>query len=378
MRSAKLETVLEDLSPYLPQPGADGDLKKARVLSLLYPTPDFAGDHEKLEIAMKNVLSALDDEANGPAQMRQQIRSVVASLTASDMPGGGIAVFSDGNKAQYMALSEAPMPYLHLGEAAVALPVLLDAQESRRFWIAVLDVERPVLYHVADGRVQDRTPEDVQTLSQTMKQYHPMADVTWHSSGGVRRSGAPAQFHALGTATEDLRNDEMNRVLRSFAKQVESAVTGPDPVLLAGGPSRLGHFREHFEHRNLIDRDIQAAGDAQDEDELLKRAFEVYDVHAEASRKARLDELDLSAALTSLDELLTAAHEGRLERMLVRRSDSGLLSGDDERLKLQPADEDMLKRSKAVAYAAKHGAELLLVDELDTVSGLMATTRYDS
>ncbi|MEE4209827.1 MAG: hypothetical protein V2I43_11230 [Parvularcula sp.] len=377
MRSAKLETVLDQLSPFLPQPDTDGRLGDAEVLSLLYPTPDFAGHREKFDIAKKNLLSALSDEAFGPAKLRDRVRPLVESLDASDMPGGGIAVFATKDQVQYLPLSERPMPFLHIGKAALALPVLIDAQDSRRFWLAVLDVERPVLYHVADGRISDKTPDGVQTLTETMEQYEPMGDVLWHSSGAVRRSGAPAKFHALGTATEDLRQDESNRVMAAFARKVEDAVTGSDPLFLIGGPSRLGHFREQFSHRNWAGHDIQAAGDAQDEDELFKRAFAAFDEYKVGARKEETEDLDLSNTLTDLDELLNAAVEGRLERVLVRRDDSGILGGTDERLKLQEADETLVHRSLIVAYAVKHGAQIHVLDELDAPSGLTATTRYD-
>jgi hypothetical protein len=215
------------------------------------------------------------------------------------------------------------------------------------------------------------------TLTEQMKQYEPMASVIWHSSSSVRRGGARQQFHALGTATEDLRKDEITRVLLAFGKQVDDKVQGDDPLILAGGPSRLGHFMEHFEHRNLAEEHVQAAGDALDEDELFDRAFAVYD-EARAKRQAsEVSDYDTTNALRGINELRQAAQRGRLDTVLIHPDHLGLLPGDDERLKLpETVDEKFAARSEIVSYAVKHGADLV-VTERDTESGLLGLTRYD-
>lgn len=377
MAQTKLESVLEQVSAFLPDPQADGTLASEKVLSLLYPTPDFEGDHDKFDVVKKNLLSRLDEDSAGPAAMRSKIRGIVESLSRGDLPAGGFAIFTDGEKTEFLELQNSPYPRLALGPAALALPAFADASTSRRFWIAVLDVEQPMLFHVVDGVVKDKTPAEVTTLSETLKQYHPMADVVWHSSSSVRRSGARQQFHALGTATDDLRKDEITRVLNSFGKQVADIVTGNDPLILAGGPSRLGHFRESFSHQNLIDQDIQAAGDALEQDELLDRAFAAISQHHVETDHDTIDRLDTSNALRGADDLVKAAMRGRLDTILLHPDHQGFLSGNDERLRLpEEPDEDFAKRSLAIAYAVKNGADLIVSRE-HTADGPIATTRYD-
>lgn len=377
MRQARFDSPLEKVSPFLPEPKADGTLAENAVLSLLYPTPDFEGDPDKYAIVKKNLLSALDDDSRGPAGMRDKIRSVVESLDQGDLPPGGFAIFSNGDQAEYFELQESPEPRLHLGSAALALPLLADNAVAKRFWVAVLDVEAPRLLHVVDGRIHDETPEEISTLSETMQMYHPMASAIWHSSGSVRRSGAPAKFHALGTATEDLRNDEIVRVLTDFGKKVSGKVTGKDPLILAGGPARIGHFREHFSHRNLLEHDIQAAGEALEEEELLRRCFDVMDQHQSAETEKRVEGFDTSNALTDVSEMKQAAHRGRAEAVLLHPDHRGLLTGDDERVKLpEDADGDFVARSEAVSYAVKNGASLHITRQ-HTQNGPVVVTRYD-
>jgi hypothetical protein len=376
MPQTLLETVLEQLSTYLPDPTEDGSLKDEQVMSLLYPSPDAAGNAEKFDLARKNLLQDLEDEAHGPAAMRERIRSIVTSLDQSDMPAGGFAVFTDGESTGFFALQQRPYPRLRLGGAALALPVLADAHMSARFWLAVLDVEQPRLFHVRDGFVHDKTPSEVQTLTSTMEQYHPMDAVAFHSSGSVKRSGAPAKFHALGTATEDLRKDEITRVLAAFGRQVGDIVSGSDPLILAGGPSRIGHFRESFSHQNLLDHDLQAAGEGLELDGLLHEATAIVDQHLKDGTRTSLEDLDPSGALRGASEIVPASIQGRVDTVLIHPNHCGFLHGDDERLKLvEDPEPRFAERSKAVAYALRNGARLMITRQ-HTGEGPIATTRF--
>ncbi|WP_256617812.1 baeRF3 domain-containing protein [Parvularcula maris] len=376
MKQTLLETVLEQLGTYLPDPTEDGTLEDDRVMSLIYPSPDAAGNAEKFDLVRKNLLQELEDEARGPAGMRDRIRSIVTSLDQSDLPPGGFAVFTNGEDTNYFALQQRPYPRMRLGGAALALPVLADAHLSSRFWLAILDVEQPRLFHVSDGYLHDKTPSEVQTLTSTMEQYHPMDAVVFHSSGSVRRSGAPAKFHALGTATEDLRKDEITRVLAAFGRQVGDIVTGSDPLVLAGGPSRIGHFRESFSHQNLLEHDLKAAGEGLELDGLLKDAADVVEEHLRETSRKTLEDVDPSSALRSAAEIVPAAIQGRVDTVLIHPDHCGFLQGDDERLKLgEDPDPRFAERSKAVAYALRNGARLMITRE-HTGDGPLATTRF--
>jgi hypothetical protein len=371
-----LETVLEQLSAYMPDPSEDGTLKDGKVLSLLYPSPDVAGDADKFDLVRKNLLSELEHEERGPADMRDRVRSIVTSLDQSDLPPGGFAVFTDGENTNYFSLQQRPYPRLSLGGTALALPVLADAHLSVRFWLAVLDVEQPRLYHVSDGFVHDKTPKDVQTLTGTMEQYEPMNAVAFHSSGSVKRSGAPAKFHALGTATEDLRKDEITRVVSAFARQVGDIVTGNDPLVIAGGPSRLGHFRDGFSHQNLLEQDLQTAGEGLELDSLLEEATKLVDAKLQTDSRTSIEDLDPTSALRTAKEILPASIQGRIDTVLIHPDHCGFLHGNDERLKLSDDPEPKFEdRSAAVAYSLRNGARLVVTRQ-HTEEGPLATTRY--
>jgi hypothetical protein len=336
-----------------------------------------AGDADKFDLIRKNLLGELEDESRGPAAMRDRLRSIVTSLDQSDLPPGGFAAFTDGENTNYFALQQRPYPRLSLGGAALALPVLADAHLSSRFWLAVLDVEQPRLFHVCDGYVHDETPSEVQTLSETMEQYHPMDAVAFHSSGSVRRSGAPAKFHALGTATEDLRKDEMTRVLAAFGRQVGDIVQGSDPLVLAGGPSRVGHFRESFSHQNLMDEDLQTAGEGLELDILLQDASRLVEDRLEASSREQVTDIDPTSGLRSAKDILPASVQGRIDTVLIHPDHCGFQHGNDERLQLQSDDPEPLfaDRSAAVTYALRNGARLIVTRE-HTADGPVASTRY--
>ncbi|GGY36070.1 baeRF3 domain-containing protein [Parvularcula lutaonensis] len=377
MKSSKTTELLEKIKGFLPEPDSEGKLAKDRVLSLLYPTPDFDGDHEKFEIVKRNLLSRLEDADAGPEVMRGAIREIVASLGQADLPPGGFAIFTTGEETTFVELSKRPQPRLQLGTSALALPVLADAATSHRFWIAVLDVEQPMLLHVVDGIVKDKTPREVMTLSDALKQCEPMDDIVWHSASSVRRSGAQPIYHALGVAADDLRKDEIRQVLTAFGKQVADIVRGDDPLILAGDPARIGAFKEHFSHRNLLDEGIQAAGEALKQDELLERAFSLMDERQAALDHETVSELDTSNALRGSDELRRAAIEGRIDTILLHPDHAGFLPGDDERLSLpEDADEAFATRSEAVSYTVRHGGRLILTRE-HTADGPIAITRYD-
>ncbi|NNU15591.1 hypothetical protein HK107_04565 [Parvularcula sp. ZS-1/3] len=376
MSQSLREDVIEQLTPFLPDPKPNGELPEARTLSLLFPTPDVDGNQEKWDLIKKNLLSALDNEDLAPKAQREAVSGIVTSLSRSDLPPGGFAVFSDGENTRYFALQRRPEPQLSFDSAPLTAAVLADAQESRRFWLAALDVEDPRLFQVTDGVIEDRTPSEVMTLSEQMKITEPMGAVIWHSSGSVKRSGAPAKFHALGSATEDVKKDDIQNVLTAFGNQIADRVKDQDTLIIAGGPARCGHFRETFSHQSLLDREIHAAGEGLDQDELLSKAYAILSEEAEAGIKDELDNLDLSDPIRGINDIRTASLRGQIETLIISPERLGLTEGEDELMDVSSApNQGLMDRSVAMAYTLKNGGSLILSAEASK-DGAVASKRF--
>lgn len=392
-----LETRLSALAPLMREPAAPGADPAAGkddfgVVSLLYPSPDIAGDSRKWGIAQKNILSRIEEalpsaepEEEGhedtlDARASAKLRAWVEALEPDTLPSGGFALFTDGEELSALGLEVRPMPTLHRGEI-FALPALVDAAQTARYWCVALDAETPKLFHVTGRTWTDETPKDAPSLSGEMRGTHPMATVSFHSSGKPHigsASHASAKFHALGTATADLKRDEIERVFEDFASQVETELKGlSEPVLLVGDPKNCGLFRSHFDHPQTVDEDLHVAGDALELQELAGRAHEAMETYNAGRLKARLGDLDRNTLRADTQELLGAAREGRIDHVYLRADAAGLLTGNDERLKIDAVeDEGAEARSMIVSEAVKNGAMLTVFDhelanDLPEISAVM-------
>ena len=402
-----LETRLSSLAPLIHEPAAPGTGEPGgqahEVVSLLYPTPDIAGDLRKWDIAQKNILSRLDElrEQGGKEEDRNtdqaqnegggsrgmdgraldRLRDWVAAMEPDTLPEGGFALFAEGDELSVHPLSVRPAPSLHQG-TIYALPALVDAARQLDYWCVVLDVEEPRLFRVSNNQWTDRTPkEGVRTLSGVMGQYEPMDAVTFHSSGRPhlgKAAHAAAKFHALGTSVNDYKADEVERVLHDLAAQVRDVVQQDGlPVLLAGDPKRCGLFRAHFDEQHLVP-DLHVAGDAQELAELADRARAAMRTWDEARRRDDIEKTDPHTLVTDQTELLSAAREGRVEAIYLREDAAGLLPGDDERLKIGAVDDkDTAARSMIVTQAVRNGASLRLIPEdMEDQPMIAARMRY--
>ena len=397
-----LEDRVSTLAPMIKEPaapgtGAPGGKDGLGVVSLVYPSPDVAGDSRKWGIAQKNILSRIDevfevdgegtptDEAETPdlnARGAAKLRAWVEAMEPEKLPTGGFALYTDGDDLSAVSLEVRPLPTLHKGEI-FAMPALVDAASTRRYWCVALDAEQPRLFYVSGRTWTDKTPEDAPSLSERMGKTVPMATVSFHSSGKPHigsAAHASAKFHALGTATGDLKRDEIERVLGDFARQVGTLTKGStDPVLIVGDPKNCGLFREHYDHPQAIEDDLQVGGDALEMQELAMRAHEAVMAWDDERKRARLGDLDRNTLRTGTTELLSAAREGRIEHVYLREDAAGLLTGDDERLKIDAAeDEGAEARSMIVTEAVKNGAQLTVFEAemADDLPEIAAVMRY--
>ena len=391
-----LEDRLSTLAPLMRDPAAPGTGepggKEGGVLSLLYPSPDVAADTRKWDIAQKNILNRLGGEnpdtgAEQPEpslneRAAAKLRDWVSKMDPEHLPTGGFALFSDGETMSAVELDVRPFPSLHEGEI-YALPALVDAASSARYWCVALDAEQPRLFHVTGRTWRDETPDDAPSLSERMGKTVPMATVSFHSSGRPHigsAAHASAKFHALGTATGDLKHDEVEHVLQTFAKQVEGAIKGRrDPVLIVGDPKNCGLFRQFFDDPRTMEHDLHVGGDALELHELAGRAHDAVAEQRGADLKRTLADLDRHTLRSETNELLGAAREGRIEHVYLREDAAGLLHGEDERLKLDAVDDAGAEaRSMIVAQAVKNGAGLTVFDGAlaDDLPEIAATFRY--
>ena len=399
---AEDRSILDDrmslLAPLLKEPAAPGadpaGGKDGGVVSLLYPSPDIAGDSRKWGIARKNILSRIEEvlpsaepEEEGhadtlDARASAKLRAWVEALEPDTLPDGGFALFTDGEEMSAMSLEVRPLPTLHKGEI-FALPALVDAARTQEYWCVALDAETPKLFRVSGRSWTDETPKDAPGLSGEMGATEPMATVSFHSSGRphIGSAGhAASKFHALGTATTDLKRDEIARVFTEFAGQVGRVVGGrSEPVLLVGDPKNCGLFRQHFDHPHTVPGDLHVAGDALALRELAGRAHATMEADAARRLKARLDDLDRNTLRTETQELLAAAREGRIDHVYLRADAAGILTGDDERLKIGAVDDAGAEaRSMIATEAVKNGARLTVFEPemAEDMGGIAAVMRY--
>ena len=133
---------------------------------------------------------------------------------------------------------------------------------------------------------------------------------------------------SFGQSPEELRKDQLLQYLRRAAAAVEPVVRRqPAPVVLAAAPEIQGNFRALAHWQELLSDGIRENPDALPQDELHRKACKLVAPREEAERATALDWLHSllgnqnGKAAGKLEDIIKAAHYGRIDRLFLSEGD---------------------------------------------------------
>lgn len=294
------------------------------AVSLYFPVaPDQrpkAGPQAQMRAVLERADAALQRHGlDGPA------REALLAPARGEAGESGFAHHRDHGFALFMAPGQEPRRVVlpaPMGDAVLVVgqrfhikPLLAHAARERRFHVLALTA--------GDARLFAATPQDWQEVPlDLLRKEHEAEAMALEEAGppGAVPGPAPRREVAGNQLRHALVVEDLHRV--AFAVQ-KALATDTSPVLLAGEPEAVGHFRGLARLPNLQDdalllnpfafpqAELHARATAHMQpmlDEPLQRALEQV--------RARLGTAEATVGIRP-EEILAAAHDGRVDTVIV-------------------------------------------------------------
>jgi hypothetical protein len=314
-------TLYEPLRPALPGPRAKAAYQRA--------VADVAAELEKAGVP----------EAEAQA-IRTQLAAVETKLGRFECPAAGLAVLHDRSSLHAYPLRSVPARSLTVAENFALRPLLAEIRRNRRYFVLALSANRIALFR---------------------------GDAFGLSTIGAH--GVPASLVEPGF--------DVARFHRKVARALETALANSArPIVLVATRAHHAGLRAVLRLPRLLEAGVEISPDHLSPSELHARTWPLVECAsaAEESRIAHDYERSVNQGkgLHRIDEVATAAAEGRIHRLWVRPDErmpgaidpvSGALVGGGRR-------EDVF--DGLVTLVLRHGGEVLVADRIPSGDSLAA------
>lgn len=255
---------------------------------------------------------------------------------------------------------------------------LLDRTGEGRFSALALSRKRTMLYRGRAGSLEEVDGEHFPTsMEEVLRFADREPQLQLHGTG--RQGGrAVAAFHGHG-ADPRAHEEDLLRFLRHVSAGVDAELEG-EPLVLAATEEMSAAFRKVSDYRALLPDTVPGSGERHSLPELAEAAWSLTTVDEARRRDAlrhAIEELS-GQATTDLEETVAAAHDGRVEAILVAGDE--VLPGEYDAAHRMIRDAgpgtDLL--NVAACETWRHGGDVFVVPAADIPgdAGIAATLRY--
>jgi hypothetical protein len=262
------------------------------------------------------------------------------------------------------------------------LPILAG---DGRFYVLALTQRRVRLLQGTQFTIAELSLENAPTSLAEILQYDDFErSVQFHTGAGGPSSGKgrPAVFHGQGAAADDTN---LKREMMMYFRHVDNGVRDVlaeehVPLVLAGGETPRGMYREANHYKYLLDQDIECDPAQLTPRDLHDRAWELVKPLFDEGRRAAVGRfLHLSGtedpkAAQSIGEILPKARFQRVDTLLIP-SDRILWGRFDPKGPAvevhedrQPGDEDLL--DCAAYHTLRYGGSVHLLEPSEMPEGV--------
>jgi len=288
--------------------------------------------------------------------------------------GNGLALMITAEAIEGYRLPATVDAQVHVGRAFHVGPLVAALAEQS---FHVLALSRGAV------RVLDATRESVRRL-ELEGVPTSLADAVghdWEESSLQFHTGAPpagpgraAVFHGHGEGGE-VDESEERRYCQVLDRALQGALDDHErPLVLAGESSIVATYRRVSDFPDVLEEFVPGNPEAASDESLRDRAWELVARRLEEERARRREEIgaQIGTPLASDDvgEIVRAAHDGRVETLIVERGARRWGRWDGERrtatLRDERGDGDDDLVDLAVRQTLTHGGDVIVLDELET------------
>jgi hypothetical protein len=361
-------------------------------VSIYLPTHPKGLDYRKDPIRLKNLLRDAETQLEAIGMERERIQAFLepaSKLLEDDLfwkhQSDGLAVFMTQNGMERFRLP------LRFSELAVVnrrfhiKPLLPLLSLDGRFWLLTLSQNRVRLF---DGSREALHELDMKSIPASLQD---ALGYDWEQSSlQFRASGAPGAsrtaFYGGGEGREHAKEE-----ITAFFRLVDDGIRAligdsKAPIVLAAVDYEIAIYRQITKLPHVLEQGIAGNPESLDAGELHRRGWELVAPHFDRAREMALERYgDLSATertSTDLQEVLGAAHDGRIETLFVAlgvrrwgRYDAESRSVEEVKER-GPGVEDLLDLAAAQAFARGGTVHAVAPEQLPVEGPLAAIYRY--
>ncbi len=363
-------------------------------VSLYMPVHPLGFEAQQNPIRLKNLLVKAEEELTSTGMRRPDALELLApaeQLLTDDWfwrhQSEGLAIFCAQEMFRHYRLPLRFDELLVVADRFHVKPLLPLLSGDGRFYLLALSQNEIRLLYGSRSSVTSVELEDVpESLSEALKWDDPERQLQWHTGTGARTDGRAAIFHGHGVGTDDAKTN-----IRRFFEQVEAGIGAvlageTAPLVLAGVDYLLPIYRAANKYPHILDTAITGNPEELSEAELHEAVWPLIQPRFEREQRSAAERYRQLAATgqasSDLDEVLSAAEQGRVEILFVAlgrqrwgRSDPAS-QRSQTRAVPQSGDEDLLDRAAVqtllqggVVYAVEPG-------EMPAATEVAAIYRY--
>jgi len=312
----------EDIEDLLQLPG------RPRV-SIYMPTFRAGVETQQNPIRLKNLLRAVQQkleesgmESTDAAELMTPVRELVDDQAFWQTQGNGLALFFSPEVFRAYRLPTPLDEFVLVNERFHLKPLFTLLAEEQPFYVLAISLKSIRLIEATQHHAQEleipgvpqSLPEALGTLTRQYSQFQAGT-----SAKTVARSPI---FHGHGTGEDNLKAEIVqffNLADKALMKHMDRDV----PVVLAGVEYLLPRYKETTEHPKVLDEGLTGNAEGLSPNELRDMAWEIVEPVLTADRRKAAerygDLLGTGRASSRYEEILPAAHDGRIDTLFVAR-----------------------------------------------------------
>ncbi len=365
-------------------------------VSIYMPTIRAGAEAQQNPIRFKNLLRTvqerLEEKGTRPAdaaELLAPLRELVDDQAFWQTQSDGLAVLFSPGLFRIVRLPAGASELAVVEKRFHLKPLFTLLQNEGRFYVLAISLKNIRLIAATRHRAEEvELPPDVprsfeEALGPLTRNYTQL-----QAGMPTRTVSRSTIFHGHGMAEDDLKA-EMQQFFNLADKALLKHMDRDTPVVLAGVEYLLPRYKGTTEHPRVLDEGLTGNPEGLSAEELREMALEIVEpVLNEDRRKAAArygDLIGVGRASSSYEEILPAAHDGRIDTLFVARgvrlwgtydvqSRKARLQDDQERQR--DGGQDLLDLAAAQTFA--NGGKVFAVPQQEVPDGqaMAAVFRY--
>lgn len=379
----------EEIQDLLQLPG------RPRV-SIYMPTFRAGAETQQNPIRLKNLLRSIQEklaesgtESAAAAEMMAPVRELVDDHAFWQTQSDGLAVFFSPEVFRTYRLPTPLDELAVVNERFHVKPLFTLLAENRPFYVLALSLKSIRLiaatqHHAEELEIPDVPQSLTEALGDLTRQYSQFQQ----PSVGARAIARSPIFHGHGTGEDNLKA-EIVQFFNLADKALLKHMDRDTPVVLAGVEYLLPRYKETTELPHVLDEGLTGNADGLSPEELRDKAWEIVEPVLTADRRKAAerygDLLGTGRSSSRYDEILPAAHDGRIDTLFVARGVRlwGAYDPRKREVRLQEDQEAQHKGGEdlldlAAIHAFQNGGQVYAVPQQEVPDGqaMAALFRY--